>query len=362
MNTGLHIPRYLSSAALFKMAAVLLFAISGLTVVTPLLAQTQRPDNRLLFWSRRPSGKAVYALDTQRHLVGRLLSLPADLLVLAPPAYSSDARILSLETLSPDAHLGIVVLQADGGPGYRSTPGVEDRMARVSPDGQQVAFFSNRNGSWQPYVMNSNGSDLQRITMPDPAQSARSLLWSPDQRWLMLRTWQSPGPSSYWLMDVVHGTSLPLPDVAELGRELAWSPDGAHIAFRTARDHNVEIYVYDVATGTAANITLNPATDFQPAWSPDSRHLVFVSDRAGRGDLYTVDTDCIHQLAGCGTAARRVTWGGAWGPVWSPDGQSITYYTHAASGVELYAIDADGGDARLISALREDWMFLGWAE
>lgn len=352
--------RWWTSFVIIKAASALLLLICGLCLFTPLLAKGQTPDNALLFWSRRAPANAVYALDARRLLAGRLLNAPPDVLVLAPPAISNNAQTMTFETLSDDAHLGIAVLEQGGSVLYSTVSGFEDRLARISPDGSQVAFLSNREGNWRAYVMNSDGSQLRPITTHTEPQTARSLQWSPDQRWLMLRTWQTPGLSNYWLLDMMAGEAVTLPRVADLGRELAWSPDGHRIAFRTARDHNVEIYVYDVQTGQTANVTLNPASDFQPTWSPDSRHLAFVSDRAGRGDIYMVDTNCLQQGVGCQQAAQRITSSGAWNPLWSPDGRYMAFFSRQDGASAVYVMHSDGSGSRRISDLDDDWVFLGW--
>ena len=47
-----------------------------------------------------------------------------------------------------------------------------------SPDGQKIAFMSDRSGNSEVYVMNADGSGVTRITF-DPATDAEPR-WSPD--------------------------------------------------------------------------------------------------------------------------------------------------------------------------------------
>jgi Tol biopolymer transport system component len=88
-----------------------------------------------------------------------------------------------------------------------------------SPDGTQIAFRSDRDGSSDVYVINTDGTGLQDLT-DDPAFD-----WAP-----------------------------------------SWSPDGSQIAFQTNRDGDWEIYIMN-ADGTApTNLTHNPADDQLPFW------------------------------------------------------------------------------------------------
>ncbi|UCC48931.1 MAG: PD40 domain-containing protein, partial [Gemmatimonadota bacterium] len=53
--------------------------------------------------------------------------------------------------------------------------------------------------------------------------------------------------------------------------EPAWSPDGTRIAFMSYRDGNYEIYVMEADGSNPARLTDNPAGDNHPAWSPGSQ-------------------------------------------------------------------------------------------
>ncbi|MFA6107832.1 MAG: leucine-rich repeat domain-containing protein [Candidatus Latescibacterota bacterium] len=55
-----------------------------------------------------------------------------------------------------------------------------------SPDGQQIAFVSNRDGNQELYIVNADGSGLMRLTHDDGYDTASA--WSPDGRWLAFNT------------------------------------------------------------------------------------------------------------------------------------------------------------------------------
>jgi Tol biopolymer transport system component len=53
---------------------------------------------------------------------------------------------------------------------------------RISPDGTQVAFISNRDGNFELYVVNVDGTDLTRLTTTPYAEMHPA--WSPDGQWI----------------------------------------------------------------------------------------------------------------------------------------------------------------------------------
>jgi TolB protein len=56
----------------------------------------------------------------------------------------------------------------------------QDTAPALSPDGQKIAFMSRRDGNWEIYLINTDGSNLQRLT-DDPAEDGLPT-WSPDGR------------------------------------------------------------------------------------------------------------------------------------------------------------------------------------
>ena len=85
----------------------------------------------------------------------------------------------------------------------------------------KIAFLSDRDGNWEIYVMNDDGSGQRRLTN---------------------NTDTDVSPS--------------------------WSPDGKKIAFASDRDGNREIYVMNADGSGQTRLTNNTDTDVSPSWSP----------------------------------------------------------------------------------------------
>jgi TolB protein len=107
----------------------------------------------------------------------------------------------------------------------------------------KIAFLSDRDGNYEIYVMDVDGSNPTNLT------------------------------------------NNPAEDVSP-----AWSPDGSKIAFLSDRDANYEIYVMD-ANGSNPTMLTNNLSGIFPAWSPDGSKIAFLSDRGGNGEIYVMDTD-----------------------------------------------------------------------
>ena len=112
------------------------------------------------------------------------------------------------------------------------------------------------------------------------------------------------------------------------------------IAFSSARDGNLEIYVMDGDGSNQRRVTVNPARDESPAWSPDGKKIAFVSNRNNANkdhtQIWVIDAD--------GKNPIRLTDGLVdWGPDWSPDGTKIVYDALPAG---ITVMDADGKNKR----------------
>lgn len=175
--------------------------------------------------------RQVFTMDA---VGSNVVQLTDDPLYATSPAWSPDGSRIAFSTLrhdeDPDDDVlrqEIYVMNADGSEVVRLTDDpASDGGPDWSPDGELIAFHSDRNGGSDIYVMNADGSNVVRLT-DDPGEA-----YSP-----------------------------------------AWSPDGTMIAFVSQRDGDAEIYIMN-ADGTAqSNVSRNPwvshdqrGADWSPRW------------------------------------------------------------------------------------------------
>jgi len=91
------------------------------------------------------------------------------------PSWTPNRRILYSGCLG-DA-CGIIVMDAEGSGARQIVAGSTETNPEASPDGRQVAFMSQRDGNWEVYVVDIDGSNLRRLT-DSPANDGLPT-WSP---------------------------------------------------------------------------------------------------------------------------------------------------------------------------------------
>lgn len=147
-----------------------------------------------------------------------------------------------MRTLRAGVVWAVVVATAWVVPAAATPPGTNGR----------IAFTSLRDGNFEIYVMNADGSAETRLTT---------------------ETAHDYDPS--------------------------WSPDGSKIAFTSEREGDANVYVMDPDGTDVVQLTDDPATDNDPTWSPDGSKILFTTQRDGDFELFVMYPD--------GTDERRRT-------------------------------------------------------
>src|SRR3989454_9532470 len=158
----------------------------------------------------------------------------------------------------------------------------------------RIAFHSTRDGDFQIYVMNPDGSGVARATN-DPGGSVDPI-WSPDGKRIAYANLHS-GRSEVFVINVVGTGRTQL--TTDGGFPGAWSPDGTRIAFGNTSDGDEEIFLMNPDGSDVTRLTDNTFRDFPTAWSPNGAQILFQSDRDGDEELYVMNTD--------GTGVTRLT-------------------------------------------------------
>ena len=223
-----------------------------------------------------------------------------------------------------------------------------DKDPAWSPDGTRIVFQSNRSGNDDVYVMNADGTAETRLTT-SPASDVNPS-WGPATTRSIVFSSNRDGDAEIFVMneDGSNQTQLTRND-GPSDAVPAWSPDGTKIAFTSNRDGNYEIYVMNADGSAQTRLTTDSASDVSPSWSPDGTKIAFASNRDGNYEIYVMDAN--------GANPRRLTTNleADLDPAWSPDGTKIAFTSNRDANYEIYVMNADGsGQTRFTAAAAED--------
>ncbi|SPE62795.1 Peptidase S41 (fragment) [Verrucomicrobia bacterium] len=224
----------------------------------------------------------------------------------SPAACGIDARMMRYPDVSATqiafVYAGdIWVAPKAGGLAERlSSPKGEESFPRFSPDGSQIAFSGDYDGNVDIYVVPAAGGLPKRLTFhgaPD-----RMLEWYPDGKSILFATSRTSEKDRFNQLYKISATGglpekLPVP-YGEFG---AISPDGKTLAyvpistdFRTWKRYrggmNPAIWLFNLESFQAKDITGNEAANSQPMWHGATLYFLSDRDKNKRANIWAFDT------------------------------------------------------------------------
>ena len=166
--------------------------------------------------------------------------------------------------------------------------GTYNTSPAVSPQGDKVAFISNRDFYFDVYIMNLiDGKIIKKVIEGNrtPAFEQLNILtpgldWSPDEKKLVVSA-KSEGYDVVYIVDVESEDREELPLRMEAISSVKWSPDGQYLCFIGQNGAQSDVYLYNLWNKELTNLTNDIFTDLDPTWSPDGKIIYFASDREG---------------------------------------------------------------------------------
>ncbi len=284
------------------------------SLVTPVMAAivTLAAITILLLLLRQPPAAAAPSNGDASATPGETALLPT----LTAPAAGTDAP--------PGTAIVAVAPTTEGTPEPQVTGTPEPSPTPLGGGHSQLAFVSNRFGSYQIFLMNADGSMPEQLTSEEGG--ACQPAWSPDGSKLAYitpctgRRDTYPGANIY-IYDMETRAARPL--LAQPGVhgdfDPAWSPDDKKLAFTTLRNGRPQIYLYDFSTSLVSELSKTFFPEKHPAWNPSGLQLAFVRE-APNGQVWVMGRDGSLQAQFSPSGGINNLW-----PVWSRDGQMILY-------------------------------------
>ena len=249
------------------------------------------PDSREIVYSWSPSLGAPRSLRRVAVEGGEARPLPG-FSGGGDPAISLGGNRLAYESVSYDADIWRYSFPVPAGGSATSDEVIAstfpDTEARVSPDGERIAFASTRSGNREIWISDTDGSNLLRLTS--------------------------------------YGKACGSP---------RWSPDGRSIAFDSDLEGNWDVFVVSAEGGSPRAVTQDPGEDSRPSWSKDGRWIYFGSNRSGDYQIWKVSLE--------GGDPVQVTRQGGYNPIESPDGRYV-YFGKGERGPGIWRLPVEGGE------------------
>ncbi len=231
------------------------------------------------------------------------------------PEPSPDGTLLAFQTKDDTENIYVSSIDGSGLRLLTGGAGV-NRVARWSPDGRRIAFYSSRGGHGNVWIVDADGGHLRQVTQSTSAPIIFPA-WSRDGR--MTASEAQPGSRSFifdpdkpW-DEKANLTMLPSPDPDTQFIPWSWSPRGDRVAGfgrpivpgRTVARPGVLILT--LSTGKYTRVT-SDGTQPTPVWLPDGQRLLYaVSNRVMLVDLRSGRT---RELLNVGAARLEAAAGG----------------------------------------------------
>ena len=278
------------------------------------------------------------------------------------PALSLDGTRVAYAMVSERGTTSAIVTSALDGSDLRklTSDRATDAHPAWSPDGSQIAFYSNRETSstfiFDLYIMDSDGSDERRLASSSSIAPRQPPVWSPDGSRIAFVSFQrEPQETGSLNRHIVYTVRLDGSDLTELGdsaSSLAWSPDGTQIAFIREGDETRGLYTMDPDGGNQrllSSFQIDQGWHNNLSWSPDGSEILY-----GSGSDHSPALVVVVGVDGSEPrvlAEPRSTRGAA---AWSPDGSRIAFHVISDNAISddldivLHTMARDGSDPRVL--------------
>jgi len=313
---------------------------------------------------------------------------------------SPDGRWVAYKVVTPDRAANrnasdIWVVSTAGGEPRQLTRSGHDSQPHWSPDGQRLAFISDRDGAAQVYLIALDGGEATRLT--NLSGEADNVQWAPDGKIISFtsnvypdcrddacnrerdtarekskakariydhllyrhwKTWSDGKRSRLFVVsseggaprDLTPGADYDVPPVQRGDvQDIAFSPDSKELCFVAVTDKmeatstNGDLFVVPVSGREPRRITTNPGFDSHPAYSPDGRVIAYRSQaRAGHeSDLWRLmlyDRQTGRHMRIAEKFDRSVET-----ILWSPDNKTIYFDAEDSGQKPIFAVAAQPG-------------------
>ena len=180
--------------------------------------------------------------------------------------------------LETDSIVGIPILK-------KNKPNIYYNQAKLSPDGNKIAYVSNELGQYKIWIYDSENDESEKILKHGHKIKQINdftypvIGWHPSGKFLTIITEKKGGLKLIqYIIDedkTIERNLLYFDKILHF----SYSDDGSKMVFSAVKNSKTDIYVYDIASSTSKQITNDIADDFHAGFINNSKEIIFSSNR-----------------------------------------------------------------------------------
>jgi len=169
-------------------------------------------------------------------------------------------------TLSFEGDQEIYLIKTDGSISRRLTfsKGI-DLSPSFSPDGNKMAYVSDRNGLPQIFIEDLPSGQVSRLTFSGRYNTQPS--WSPAGDKIAYTTWESGSEINIFVTGIDGSGLKQLTEKSGENESPSWSPDGRMIVFTSSRQGSKKLYIMQSTGENQRPLLQSEGEQMQPSWS-----------------------------------------------------------------------------------------------
>jgi serine/threonine-protein kinase len=206
---------------------------------------------------------------------------------------------------------------------------------KLSPDGRRLSMTVLRDGNWDVWVYDLERKVATRLTFWDGYDGDQ--VWSPDGEYLAFSSDRDGRENPYRKRADGSGDAERIAEIDHDFWASSWSPDGKWILGEVQAE-SFDLWAVP-ADGSGEPVEYLSTTFFDrfPAISPDGRWVAYMSDESGRSEIY------VRPFPAAAGKWQVSDGGGSW-PAWSKDGSELIF--RSEDGLMAAAVTVESGSFR----------------